>query len=221
MIINYQNVCISQDNNEILKNISFQVEKGDFVFLTGLVGTGKTTFLRSLYAATEIKGDKADVLGIDLLKIKSKATPALRRQLGIVFQDFKLLSDRTVYANLEFVLKATGWKKKTDIANRIQEVLNIVQLSGKEQCYPHELSGGEQQRTAIARAILNRPPLIIADEPTGNLDPDSSVQIVKILEGISDEGTCVIMSTHNPRLIPLVDKAQHYTFQDGHISRSE
>lgn len=221
MIINYQNVCISQDNNEILKNISFQVEKGDFVFLTGLVGTGKTTFLRSLYAATEIKGDKADVLGIDLLKIKSKATPALRRQLGIVFQDFKLLSDRTVYANLEFVLKATGWKKKTDIVNRIQEVLNIVQLSGKEQCYPHELSGGEQQRTAIARAILNRPPLIIADEPTGNLDPDSSVQIVKILEGISDEGTCVIMSTHNPRLIPLVDKAQHYTFQDGHISRSE
>ena len=217
MIIDYQNVDILQDNYTILKNINFQVSENQFIFLTGIVGSGKSTFMKSLYASASLKGEKAEVLGIDLLSIKPKNTPALRRQLGIVFQDFQLLSDRTVYDNLAFVLKATGWKKKEDIESKIKAVLETVNLEKKTDNYPHELSGGEQQRISIARAILNTPKIIIADEPTGNLDPEASRQIVEILKSICDRGTTIIMSTHNTSLIELVPGALQYTFSEQHI----
>ncbi len=220
MIINYKNIDILQDDYTVLKNVNFQVTENQFIFLTGIVGSGKSTFLKSLYASTTLKGETADVLGIDLLTIKPKNTPLLRKQLGIVFQDFQLLSDRTVYANLEFVLKATGWKKKEEIDEKIKTVLETVSLESKADKYPHELSGGEQQRVSIARAILNTPKIIIADEPTGNLDPDASRQIVNILQNICSKGTTIIMSTHNMALIDLVPNALQYTCTDQHIINS-
>ena len=182
-----------------------------------MVGTGKSTFLKSLYASADVKGEKTHVLDTDLSHIKPSHTPALRKRLGIVFQDFQLLPDRTVSKNLEFVLKATGWKKKDDIANRIKKVLQIVELTDKADNFPHELSGGEQQRIAIARAILNNPEIIIADEPTGNLDIITSKHIIDILKSIFDAGTTIIMSTHNLSLMEWVEEAKQYICQDGHL----
>ena len=181
MIVDYKNVQISIEETPILKNVDLSINEGDFVFLTGKVGSGKTSLLRTMYGVLPVEGERAMILDFNMLSLKRKKLPDLRKSLGIIFQNFQLLPDRTVFANLEFVLKATGWKKRGDIDNRIKEVLQQVGLSDKFEHYPHELSGGEQQRIAIARAILNRPQLIIADEPTGNLDIDNSKLIVNIL----------------------------------------
>ena len=163
MVVSYKNIDISLEDNLILSGINLEVNENDFIFLTGKVGSGKTTLLRTLYGMIPVKGEEACVLDFDLLNLKRKNLPDLRRKLGIIFQSAQLLPDRTVYANLEFVLKATGWKNKTEIDERIQSVLNQVQLVDKADTFPHKLSGGEQQRVAIARAILNNPSLIIAD----------------------------------------------------------
>ena len=212
MTIDYKNISVCCDGLEILKEVNFKAQKGEFIFLTGKVGSGKTSFLRSLFGMYSVTGERAYVLGYDMQSIKQKKLPELRRRLGIIFQDFQLLPDRTVYANLEFVLKATGWKK-ADISTRIAEVLSQVELSDKAEEYPHELSGGEQQRVAIARAILNTPELIIADEPTGNLDLETSKSILNILYRLSKSGATVVMSTHNVNLIPLVE-ARVFNFID-------
>lgn len=203
MVVSYKNIDISLEDNLILSGINLEVNENDFIFLTGKVGSGKTTLLRTLYGMIPVKGEEACVLDFDLLNLKRKNLPDLRRKLGIIFQSAQLLPDRTVYANLEFVLKATGWKNKTEIDERIQSVLNQVQLVDKADTFPHKLSGGEQQRVAIARAILNNPSLIIADEPTGNLDKETSESIVNILHSISENGAAVIMSTHNLQLLNL------------------
>ena len=204
MIVDYKNVQISIEETPILKNVDLSINEGDFVFLTGKAGSGKTSLLRTMYGVLPVEGERAMILDFNMLSLKRKKLPDLRKSLGIIFQNFQLLPDRTVFANLEFVLKATGWKKRGDIDNRIKEVLQQVGLSDKFEHYPHELSGGEQQRIAIARAILNRPQLIIADEPTGNLDIDNSKLIVNILSELSQNGTAVIMTTHNLQLIPMV-----------------
>ena len=212
MLISYKNANIYQRHGIcVLKNINFQVEEGQFIYLIGRVGSGKTTLMRTLYCELDLdEADEATVLGHDLLTIRRKEIPALRREMGVVFQDFQLLADRSVYKNLEFVLKATGWKKKDGISERIQEVLEAVGMGDKGDRMPFELSGGEQQRVAIARAILNRPKLILADEPTGNLDPETSVDIIKLLFRISNEGTAVVMSTHN---LPLIEANPSITYR--------
>jgi cell division transport system ATP-binding protein len=212
MLISYKNANIYQRHGIcVLKNVNFQVDEGQFIYLIGRVGSGKTTLMRTVYCELEIdEADEANVLGYDLLSIRNKDIPALRREMGVVFQDFQLLADRTVYKNLEFVLKATGWKKKDGIEERINEVLEAVGMSDKAQRMPFELSGGEQQRVAIARAILNKPKLILADEPTGNLDPETSKEIIKLLFRISDEGTAIVMSTHN---LPLIEANPSVTYR--------
>lgn len=205
MLINYKNVNIYQRHGiRVLEGVDFQVSSGEFVYVIGRVGSGKSTLLKTLYCELDVdEADKAGVLGHDLLTIRRRDIPALRRKLGVVFQDFQLLGDRTVYKNLAFVLKATGWKDKQKTDKRIREVLTIIGLQDKAEKMPHELSGGEQQRIAIARAILNKPKLIIADEPTGNLDQETADNIIELLRQISQTGTAVIMTTHN---IPLLDK---------------
>ena len=196
-LIRYQNVSICQQGLEILEDINFELNKGEFVYLIGKVGSGKTSFLKTIYGELDIQSGEADVMGHNLRTIKQKHIPELRRRLGIVFQDFQLLTDRTVYANLEFVLRATGWKNKVDIQMRIEEVLEQVGMSGKGYKMPNELSGGEQQRIVIARAILNKPELILADEPTGNLDVETRRHIVELLKGICAQGSAILMITHN------------------------
>lgn len=203
-LINYRNVNIYQEDDCVLRNVNLQVEDGEFIYLIGKVGTGKSSLMKSMYCELDIDKDDAqtaEVLGRNLTTIKRKHIPALRKEMGIIFQDFQLLHDRTVYNNFRFVLKATGWKGQDDIDNRIDEVLTMVDMADKKDKKPHELSGGEQQRIAIARAILNRPSIIIADEPTGNLDPETAENIVKLLQNISQKGTAVVMSTHNVNLL--------------------
>ena len=204
-LINYKNANIyHKDGDTVLRGINFHVGEGEFVYIIGRVGSGKSSLLKSIYSEMYIdEADQATVLDQDLLKLKRNHIPALRKQMGIVFQDFQLLSDRSVYQNLRFVLKATGWRKKSDINRRIDEVLQAVGMSEMKDRMPHELSGGEQQRVAIARAILNSPKMIVADEPTGNLDPETADSIIQLLRSISQQGTAVIMSTHN---IPLLDR---------------
>lgn len=205
MLIDYKNVNIyQQSETPVLKNICFHVDEGEFIYIIGRVGSGKSSLLKSLYFELNIdEAENAIVLNHDLCKLKQKYIPALRRQMGVIFQDFQLLYDRTIYQNLRFVLKATGWKNKEEINKRIENLLIDVEMQGKADKLPHELSGGEQQRIAIARAILNKPKLIIADEPTGNLDPVTAENIIALLRQISQTGTSVIMSTHN---MPLLDK---------------
>ena len=205
MLISYKNVNVFQTGDKpVLANVNFQVDEGEFIYVIGRVGSGKSSLLKTLYFELDVdEADEAIVLNHSLLKLKRKHVPALRRQMGIIFQDFQLLGDRTVYKNLRFVLKATGWNDKQEIDKRIHEVLNDVGLDDKADKMPHELSGGEQQRIAIARAILNKPKVIIADEPTGNLDPETAENIIRMLKEISQTGTAVVMSTHN---IPLLDK---------------
>ena len=199
-IIDYKNVEVLRKELLVLKNVNFQLEEGQFVYLIGRVGSGKSSLMKTMYAEVPIEMGEARIFDYDLSAIRRKDVPMLRRQIGVVFQDFQLLSDRSVYDNLLFVLKATGWKNKTDIDERIKEVLSEVGMEHKSYKMPHELSGGEQQRIAIARALLNRPKLILADEPTGNLDQETGHQIMSLLHRICAEGTAVIMATHNIQL---------------------
>ncbi|MGL5272085.1 MAG: cell division ATP-binding protein FtsE, partial [Phocaeicola sp.] len=191
----------NQEEHYVLESVNLEVKAGDFVYFIGTVGSGKTSLLKTIYSELDIVSGEANVLGYNLRTIKQKEIPALRKRIGIVFQDFQLLIDRTVQQNLEFVLRATGWKNKTSIKERVFEVLEQVGMGGKGYKMPHELSGGEQQRIVIARAILNKPELIIADEPTGNLDPETGKQIVELLRSICEQGSTIIMSTHNLKLI--------------------
>jgi cell division transport system ATP-binding protein len=201
LVISLKDVDIFQGNNLILDDVNLEINKGEFIYIIGKTGSGKSSLLKVLYADVVLEKGEASIAGYDLRKLRSRQIPFLRRKLGIVFQDFQLLTDRSVYDNLEFVLEATGWKDKGRIKNRVYEVLNKVQLGTKDYKFPHELSGGEQQRVVIARALLNNPDVILADEPTGNLDPEVSDEIMKLLIEISQGGTAVLMATHDYRLI--------------------
>jgi len=203
MLIDYKKVDIyHKDGAPVLHDVDFHVDKGEFIYIIGRVGSGKSSLLKTIYFEMDVeKADTASVLGHDLYGLKKKYIPALRRQMGIIFQDFQLLSDRTVYENLQFVLLATGWKKKSEIDERINDVLEDVEMQEYADRYPHELSGGEQQRIAIARSILNKPKLIVADEPTGNLDPETAANIIRLLRQVTQTGTAVVMSTHNVLLL--------------------
>lgn len=200
-LVDYRNVEIRQEEMFVLGGVTFTVSQGDFVYLIGKVGSGKSSLLKTMYGELDVLCNGSDshaiVLGEDMSAIRRRRIPALRRRLGIIFQDFQLLTDRTVAENLEFVLKSTGWKNKSEIRKRILEVLSLVGMDEKSYKMPHELSGGEQQRICIARALLNNPELILADEPTGNLDPETGRQIVEILHKVRENGTAVIMITHN------------------------
>ena len=218
-LIRYQNVCIQQQGLEILEDINFELNKGEFVYLIGKVGSGKTSFLKTIYGELEIESGEAEVMGLNMRTIKQKHIPDLRRQLGIVFQDFQLLTDRTVHANLEFVLRATGWKNKVDIHMRIEDVLEQVGMGGKGYKMPNELSGGEQQRIVIARAILNKPELILADEPTGNLDAETGRSIVELLKGICEKGSAILMITHNLNLLTEYP-GKVYRFDNHHLENA-
>ena len=200
-IVQYKNVEILRKELVVLKNVNFELQEGEFTYLLGKVGSGKSSLLKSMYAEIPILEGEASVLDYDLTHIKKKEIPMLRREIGIVFQDFQLLTDRSVYDNLKFVLDATGWKSDEEKDTRIEEVLKEMGMINKSYKMPHELSGGEQQRIVIARALLNRPKLILADEPTGNLDPATGNQIVQHLHRISQEGTAVIMATHNMNFV--------------------
>lgn len=218
MLIDYQKANIYQADNLVLENVDFHADEGEFIYIIGKVGSGKSSLLKTFYCELDLdEAAKAEVLGRNVLSLKRKEVPALRREMGIIFQDFQLLHDRTVKKNLEFVLKATGWKDKKKINERIGQVLEAVGMEDKLDNMPHELSGGEQQRIVIARALLNKPKMIIADEPTGNLDPETAGNIVKLLKDITANGTAVIMSTHN---IPMLDLYPGivYRCRDRHLT---
>lgn len=219
MLVDYQKANIYQAEELILENVDFQVDTDQFVYVIGKVGSGKSSLLKTMYCELDLEKDsteKAEVLDRNLLSIKRRDIPALRRELGIIFQDFQLLHDRNVDKNLQFVLHSTGWKKSKDIDERIDQVLASVGMLDKKNKCPHELSGGEQQRVAIARALLNHPKMIIADEPTGNLDPDTAEKIVGLLYDISHTGTSVVISTHN---IGMIEKYPGNVFccQEGKL----
>ena len=201
MVIEYKEVDVKRGNATILYNVNMNVDKGEFVYLTGIVGSGKSSLLKTLYGELDITNGSAKVLGFDMRHIKRRQIPTLRKQLGIVFQDFRLLTDRNVRENLDFVLRCTGWKSRTERAQRISEVLEIVDLAGHQEAMPYELSGGEQQRVSIARAILNKPQLILADEATGNQDEESGLRTAQLLYNLSEQGTAVVMATHNNSFI--------------------
>lgn len=196
-IVSLSNLSVFQRDNLVLSDISLNIHKGEFVYLIGRTGSGKSSFLRTLYADLPLLKGNATVAGFQLEKLSEKDVPYLRRKLGIVFQDFQLLSDRNVHDNLVFVMKATGWEDKAKMDEKIKEVLEKTGLSGREKKMIHQLSGGEQQRVSIARALVNDPDLILADEPTGNLDPDTSLGILKLMIEISQNGKAVVMATHN------------------------
>lgn len=196
-IIELNAVRIFQRENLVLDNVDFTVHKGEFIYLIGRTGSGKSSLMRTLYGDIPLTHGEGHICGFDLRKLKRKEVPFLRRKLGIVFQDFQLLSDRNVNENLVFVMKSTGWKSDKDITARVQEVLEQVGLGNKGYKMPHELSGGEQQRVSIARALVNHPELILADEPTGNLDPETTEEILDLLYTISQFGSSVIMATHD------------------------
>ncbi|MBO4890974.1 MAG: ATP-binding cassette domain-containing protein [Prevotella sp.] len=222
MLVDYRkaNICQTEGEN-VLEGVDFQVNEGDFIYLIGRVGSGKSSLLKTIYCELDIdEAEKAEVLEQDLLEIRRKDIPALRKQMGIIFQDFQLLTDRNIYKNLRFVLQSTGWKDKAEIDARIHEVLQAVDMDDKAEKMPHELSGGEQQRIAIARAILNHPKMIVADEPTGSLDTETADNILELLRKISQSGTAVIMTTHN---MPLLDKYPGivYRCDDGKMAKIE
>ncbi len=222
IIVDYKGVELCRDGNTILNDINIQISAGEFVYLIGKVGSGKSTFLKSLYSEVLIENGDARVFDYSLKDIRRKQIPFLRRKTGIVFQDFQLLIDRSAEKNLEFVLKATGWTNKELMDERIREVLTRVGMQNKGYKMPHELSGGEQQRIVIARALLNSPEIILADEPTGNLDPETGTQIVQLLYDISRKGTTVIMSTHNYAIVQKfhgrILKCDHGTMKEVVIS---
>jgi cell division transport system ATP-binding protein len=218
MLIDYQKANIYQkDGILVLKEVDFHVDEGEFIYIIGRVGAGKSTLLKTLYFELDVnEADNAFVLNHDLRGLKRKYIPALRRQMGIIFQDFQLLGDRTVHDNLAFVLRATGWKNNDEIEERINDVLEDVEMKDYVDRFPHELSGGEQQRIAIARAILNKPKIIIADEPTGNLDTETAANIISLLRQVTQMGTAVVMTTHN---IPLLKEFPGIVYRciDGHV----
>ncbi len=201
LVISLQELSVFQKNKLVLAHVNFQVGQGEFVYLIGKTGSGKSSLLQALFAEVPVEAEKATVCDFDLLALKRNQIPFLRRKMGIIFQDYRLLEDRTIEDNLLFVLKATGWKDSKTINNRVMEVMSDVDLIAKLKAHPHQLSGGEQQRVAIARALLNNPELILADEPTGNLDPQTSNEIMRLLLKICREGRAVIMATHNYNLI--------------------
>lgn len=200
-LISITDLQISYKNNEILKNINLKINEGDFVYLIGETGSGKSSLLKSLYKVVEYQKGSIQIGNYNLNKIKSGKIAYLRRELGIIFQDFQLLSDRNIYKNLEFVLRSTGWKDKHKIKERISEVLSTVHLEKVEKKMPFELSGGEQQRVSIARALLNHPKIILADEPTGNLDPERSKSIIETMKEINENGTTIVIATHDYSII--------------------
>lgn len=216
-LINYHNVEIRQAEQIVLRDVNLEVESGELVYLLGRVGCGKSTFLKSLYGAVEIYDGEAEVLDYNMRRIRRRQLPYLRRRLGIVFQDYQLLNDRTVEENLLFVLRATGWRKKRLMQEHVREILQQVGMETKAYKMPHELSGGEQQRVVIARALLNTPEMILADEPTGNLDPETGTEIMELLNAISKAGITVLISTHN-KLWPELYQGRKLIFADGHIS---
>lgn len=220
MLIEYNRVKVYQQDKLILDDIDFHVDEGELVYIIGKVGSGKSSLLKTLYCELDVyqgEAEKAVVLGRDLVTLKRKGIPALRREMGIIFQDFQLLHDRDVWHNLCFVLRATGWKDKKKINKRIEDVLEAVGMSDKVNSMPHELSGGEQQRISIARALLNKPKIIIADEPTGNLDPETANNIVGLLKDITAQGTAVVMSTHNILMLNRYPGIV-YRCKDGHMA---
>ena len=219
-IISLEGVDIHQMEQQIFSNITLKIASGDFVYLVGETGSGKSSLLKVLYGELKVSAGHISLTDIDLNKIKSKEIPYLRRKLGIVFQDFQLLSDRTVFENLSFVLHATGWKDKVKISERINEVLESVHISDVKDKMPYSLSGGEQQRTAIARALLNDPEIILADEPTGNLDPKKSEKIIELFKEINSKGTTVLIATHDYSIIKK-HKARTLKCADEKISEIE
>lgn len=200
-VLELKNAAIYQTDNLVLSDVSVKVDKGEFVYLIGKTGTGKSSFMKTLYGDLPLQEGEGNIVGYDLATLKEKDIPFLRRKLGVVFQDFKLLNDRTVSDNLRFVLTATGWKDKPAMESKINEVLGKVDMKTKAFKYPYQLSGGEQQRVAIARALLNDPELILADEPTGNLDPQTSVEVMEVLREINKNGNTILMATHDYALL--------------------
>ena len=200
-IIEIKNASVFQRENLVLSNVNLTLHRGEFIYLIGRTGSGKSSLLKTLYGELPARDGIVRVAGYDLTQLRRKDIPYLRRKIGIVFQDFQLLFDRSVEKNLEFVLGATGWTEKVEISRRIDEVLAKVGLSDKRKSMPHQMSGGEQQGVAIARALLNEPDVILADEPTGNLDPDTTLEVMKLLRNISENGTAVLMATHNYTLM--------------------
>jgi cell division transport system ATP-binding protein len=215
-LIHFNNVTIFQDDRPVAGEVNLSVNKGEFIYLLGKTGSGKSTFLRALYADVPVKMGGATVCGFDLTKLRQKDIPFLRRKLGIVFQDFQLLGDRNVFNNLRFVMKATGWKGDAKIKERITELIQKTGLVGKELKMPHELSGGEQQRVSIARALINDPEIIIADEPTGNLDPEASEEILKLLRELSSSGRTILFATHD-MLVYNKYKSRTLLFENGKV----
>ncbi|AXP81732.1 Cell division ATP-binding protein FtsE [Mariniflexile rhizosphaerae] len=200
-ILQLKNVSIYQGDSLVLSKVNVEINKGEFVYLIGKTGTGKSSFMKTLYGDLPLTEGEGHIVDFDLKTLKENDIPYLRRKLGVVFQDFKLLSDSTINENLLFVLRATGWKDKNEMNKRVEEVLSKVDMKTKGFKYPHELSGGEQQRVAIARALLNNPELILADEPTGNLDPQTSIEVMEVLQEINKNGNTILMATHDYALL--------------------
>ena len=215
-IIVFNEVSLKISETNIIENLNFSISSGDFTYLIGKTGSGKSSIIRSIYCDIPIQSGNCLIDGIEIDKIKKNQIPFLRRKIGIIFQDFKLLSDRSVHKNLEFVLKATEWKDKSKIDERINEVLNQVGMINMKDRFPHQLSGGEQQRVSIARAILNKPDLILADEPTGNLDPATSKEIMNLLIDINNQGSTVLMATHDYDMISNFPK-KTLRLEDGKL----
>jgi len=216
-LIKYNNVTIFQDERPVINDLSLEVNKGEFVYLLGKTGSGKSSFLKTLYGDLPVIAGSAACCGFDLTHLRQREIPFLRRKLGIVFQDFQLLGDRSIYNNLKFVMKATGWNDEKKIKERIQEVFKKVNLEGKENKMPHELSGGEQQRVSIGRALVNDPELILADEPTGNLDPDTSEEILVLLKNLSNSGRAILFATHD-MIVYNKFRSRTLTFDNGTVT---